>query len=205
MKFNDKRPRMKVDPERYVSDRSRGFICITLTLFFLDCRGRWRDLHGAAVRHTALGAGVLPLLKPVISNDLTEETTHGRCSSQESTRYKRKLPATPIATPVLHAYIMPDRNLTLIFHTIRRARTRTLALYMRRCPSLLPHLLIVPIPKLNLVFFLRLPARIALGRKHGGPILAPKVHFVAFVCRDAFAPSAEGCEFRAIGRCDFAA
>ena len=43
---------------------------------FLDCRGRWRNLHGRAVRYTALGPGVLPFLKLLVSVGLTR-TTHG--------------------------------------------------------------------------------------------------------------------------------
>lgn len=70
---------------------------------------------------------------------------------------------------------------------------------MRRCPSLLARLLVVPIPELNLVLLLRLPARFALGRENGRPVLAPGV-FVAFVCGLVFASSAEGCEFRAVRR-----
>jgi hypothetical protein len=113
---------------------------------------------------------------------------------------KEKLPATPVATPVLHAYVMPDRDLGFIFHTLRRACTRTLALYVRRCSSLLTRLLVVPIPEFNLIFFLRLPTRFALSREHGGPALAPGADFVAFVCGLVFASSTEGREFRAIGR-----
>jgi urease len=75
MKFNDKRPRMKVDPERYVSDRSRGFSLLQhADLCSPDCRGRWRDLHGTAVGYAAFGPSVLPLLKLGMSNDLTETT-----------------------------------------------------------------------------------------------------------------------------------
>jgi urease len=75
MKFNDKRPRMKVDPERYVSVRSHGFSFLQRAdLASLDCRGRWRDLHGTAVGYTAFGPSILPLLKLGMLNELTETT-----------------------------------------------------------------------------------------------------------------------------------
>ena len=116
-----------------------------------------------------------------------------------------KLPATPIATPILHAYIMPDRNLGLVFHRLRHARTRAFAMYVRRCSSLLTRLRVIPIPQFNLVLFLRLPARIALGLVLGRPVLAPGSHFVALVRGDVSASAAERCEFRALGRGDFVA
>lgn len=75
-------------------------------------------------------------------------------------------------------------------------------MHVCRCSPLLTRLRVVPIPQLNLVVFLRLPAHIALELvKLGGYALAPGVDLIAFVRGLlVLAPSAEGCEFRAVGR-----
>ena len=172
-------------------------------LSVLDCRGRWRDLHGTTFGHTALSPGVLPLLRLLVSIGL-RGTTHGRYVNEQGIKYKRQLPAAPVATPVLHAYVMPDRDLGFVFPNIRREHTRAFAVYMRRCSSLLTCLLVVTIPEFHLVFFLRLSACITLWWELGGPVLAPVGDFVALVCRDAFASSTKRCESCAVGRRNFA-
>lgn len=73
MKWNDAMPKMKVDPERYVSSSFVLFVTCPRTIEekgcvadfsapSLDCRGGWHDLHCGTGYHVASGAVILRIL-----------------------------------------------------------------------------------------------------------------------------------------------
>jgi hypothetical protein len=67
MKFNDYRPKMKVDPESYVSYlpliwRLAAPTWDPMLTLLVDCRSRRCEMRGGAVGNAALEPGVLPLL-----------------------------------------------------------------------------------------------------------------------------------------------
>jgi urease len=73
MKWNDAMPKMKVDPERYVSSSFVLFVTCPWTIEekgcvanfsapSLDCRGGWHDLHCGTGYHVASGAVILRIL-----------------------------------------------------------------------------------------------------------------------------------------------
>jgi hypothetical protein len=67
MKFNDYRPKMKVDPESYVSFlhdiwRSGAPTWNILLTLLADCGSRRHEMRGGAVGNASLEPGVLPLL-----------------------------------------------------------------------------------------------------------------------------------------------
>lgn len=62
MKFNDTMPKMKVDPERYVSSALCDLLGGMLIDVCVDCGGGWDEVRGGAVDGVAVGAGIFCFL-----------------------------------------------------------------------------------------------------------------------------------------------